>query len=161
MDFFYLNYGFRPSQSTADFATALYDRLATPFNRSRTTPVLALDFAKAFDRFFHAGLLNKAKSYRISSQIFGLFYFFSKVGGFEWFWIGNLHKNTHLMLEFLNIPFLVLYFSYYDVFICFPEDVICNIAICHDDTTLYSECDQPSHLWQQLELAPEPKYHLR
>ena len=81
--FFYLNYGFRPSQSTADFATALYDRLATPFNRSRTTPVLALDFAKAFDRFFHAGLLNKVKSYRISSQIFGLFYFFSKVGGFE------------------------------------------------------------------------------
>ena len=85
MDIFDLNYGFRSSQSTADFATAVSDRIDTPFNRSRTTPVLALDFAKAFDRFFHAGLLNKVKSYRISSQIFGLFYFFSELGGFEWF----------------------------------------------------------------------------
>ena len=34
-----------------------------------------------------------------------------------------------------------------------PHDVICNIAICADDTTLYSECDQASDLWQQLELA--------
>ena len=36
-----------------------------------------------------------------------------------------------------------------------PEDVICNIAIYADDTTLYSKCDQASDLWQQLELASE------
>ena len=36
-----------------------------------------------------------------------------------------------------------------------PDDVICNIAICADDTTLYSKCDQTSDLWQQLELASE------
>ena len=35
------------------------------------------------------------------------------------------------------------------------NDVICNIAICPDDTTLYSKCDQASNLWQQLELASE------
>ena len=35
-----------------------------------------------------------------------------------------------------------------------PDDVICNIAI-NPDTTLYSECDQASDLWQQLELASE------
>ena len=35
----------------------------------------------------------------------------------------------------------------------FPDDVICNIAIYADDTTLYSKCDQASDLWQQLELA--------
>ena len=29
-----------------------------------------------------------------------------------------------------------------------PADVICNIAIFTDDTTLYSVCDQPSDLWQ-------------
>ena len=34
-------------------------------------------------------------------------------------------------------------------------DVICNIAIYADDTTLYSKCDQASDLWQQLELASE------
>ena len=36
-----------------------------------------------------------------------------------------------------------------------PNDVICNIAIYADDTTLYSECDQASDLWQQLELVSE------
>ena len=36
-----------------------------------------------------------------------------------------------------------------------PDDVICNIAIYSDDTTLYSKCDQASDLWQQLELASE------
>ena len=34
-----------------------------------------------------------------------------------------------------------------------PADVICNIAISADDTTLYSKCDQASDLWQQLEFA--------
>ena len=36
-----------------------------------------------------------------------------------------------------------------------PDDVIGNIAIYADDTTLYSKCDQASDLWQQLELASE------
>ena len=36
-----------------------------------------------------------------------------------------------------------------------PDDVICNIAIYADDTTLYSKCDRASDLWQQLELASE------
>ena len=35
------------------------------------------------------------------------------------------------------------------------DDVICDIAICADDTTLYSRCDQVSYLRQQLELASE------
>ena len=29
------------------------------------------------------------------------------------------------------------------------DDVICNIAIYADDTTLYSKCNQASDLWQQ------------
>ena len=36
-----------------------------------------------------------------------------------------------------------------------PDDVICDISIYADDTTLYSKCDQASDLWQQLELASE------
>ena len=42
-----------------------------------------------------------------------------------------------------------------------PDDVICNIAIYADDTTLYSKCDQASDLWQQLELASELEADLR
>ena len=37
----------------------------------------------------------------------------------------------------------------------FHHDVICDIAICVDDTALYCKCDQASDLWQQLELASE------
>ena len=29
-----------------------------------------------------------------------------------------------------------------------PNDVICDIAICADDATLYSKCDQASDWWQ-------------
>ena len=39
-------------------------------------------------------------------------------------------------------------------------DVICNIAIYADDTTLYYMCDQASDLWQQVELASELESHL-
>ena len=42
-----------------------------------------------------------------------------------------------------------------------PDDAICDIAICPDDTTLYSNCDQASGLWQQLELASELESDLR
>ena len=42
-----------------------------------------------------------------------------------------------------------------------PDDVIGNIAIYADNTTLYSKCDQASGLWQQLELAFELESDLR
>ena len=42
-----------------------------------------------------------------------------------------------------------------------PDDVPCNIAIYADDATLYSNCDQASDLWQQLELAAELVSDLR
>ena len=42
-----------------------------------------------------------------------------------------------------------------------PDDVICDIAIYADDTTLYSKCDQSSDLWQQLELASQLESDLR
>ena len=41
------------------------------------------------------------------------------------------------------------------------DDVICDIAIYADNTTLYSNCDQASDLWQQLELASELESDLR
>ena len=72
---------------------------------------MALDISKAFDRVWHAGVLHKLKSYRISGQIFPLFLLFLVINGFTWFWIESLYKNIQLMLEFLKGPFLVLDFS--------------------------------------------------
>ena len=62
--------------------------------------------------------------------------------------MGSLHKNIQLMLEFLKAPFLALLLYINGL----PDDVICNIAIYADDTTLYSKCDQASDMWQELEL---------
>ena len=42
-----------------------------------------------------------------------------------------------------------------------PDDVICNIHIYADDTTLYAKCDQASDPWQQLELASVLESDLR
>ena len=42
-----------------------------------------------------------------------------------------------------------------------PDDVICDIAVYADHTTLYSKYDQASDLWQQLELASELESDLR
>ena len=35
------------------------------------------------------------------------------IDGFEWFWMGSLHKNIQLIMEFRKAPFLVRHFSYY------------------------------------------------
>ena len=41
------------------------------------------------------------------------------------------------------------------------DDVICDIVVCADDTSLYSKCDQASDLWKQLKLASELESDLR
>ena len=55
----------------------------------------------------------------------------------------------------LDPTHFLLYINY------LPDDVICDISIYADDTTLYSKCDQGSDLWQQLELASEFESDLR
>ena len=52
-----------------------------------------------------------------------LFLLFSVIDSFEWFWMGILHKNIQLMLEFLKAPFLVLDFSYYTLMTFLMIDV--------------------------------------
>ena len=136
-------YGFRSSRATADRLAVVSNRIARAFSRSLATRTVALDMPKAFNRVWHVGLLHKLKSYGTSGQIFLI------INGFEWFWIGSLHKNTLIMLEFLKAPFLALHFCYF-TFSDLRDYVICNMAI-YVDTTVYSKCDQASDLWQQLE----------
>ena len=52
------------------------DSIARAFSRSGATEAVTLDISRAFDRFWHAGLLYKLRSYKISGQIFGLILFF-------------------------------------------------------------------------------------
>ena len=67
---------------------------------------------------------------------------------------GKFSQEYPVNTESLKAPFLVVHFS------CqfingLPDDVICNIAIYADDTTLYSKFDHASDLWQQLQLPSE------
>ena len=147
-------YGFRSSRSTANLLT-VSDRIARAFNRSGATRPVALDICKAFDRVWHAGLLHQLKSYGISGQIFGLV---SSFLSNRWLQVVLDGKSSQEYPVNAGVPEgsilgptpSLLYIN--DL----PDDVICNIAIYTDDTTLYSKSNQASDLWQQLELASEP-----
>ena len=153
-------YGFRSSRSTADLLTVLSDRIARAFNRSRAIRAVALDISKVFDRVWHAGLLHKLKSYGISGQIFGLTSSFPSNRRLRVVLDGKSSQeypvNAGVPQESILGPTLFLLYINE-----LPDDVICNIAIYADDTTLYSKCDQASDLWQQLELASELESDLR
>ena len=71
---------------------------------------------------------------------------FSVIAGFEWFWMGSLHKKYPVQAgvpqrSILGPTLFLLYLN--DLL----DDVICNIAIYADDATLYPKCDQASDLW--------------
>ena len=147
-------YGFRSSRSPADLLTVVSDRIGRAFNRSGATRAVALDMSKAFNRVWHAGLLHKLKSYRISGQIFGLISSFLSNRWLRVVLDGNSSREHPVNAgvpqgSILGPTLFLLYIN--DL----PDEVICNIAIYADDTTLYFKCDQASDLWQQLELASE------
>ena len=153
-------YGFRSCQSTADRLTVLSDRIARAFNRSGATRAVALDISKAFHRVWHVGLLHKIKSYGISGQIFGLISSFLSNRRLRVVLDGKSSQEYPVNARvpqgsILGPTLFLLYIN--DL----PDDVICDIAIYADDTTLYSKCDWASDLWQQLELASKLESDLR
>ena len=153
-------YGFRSPRSTADILTVVSDRIARASNRSGATRAVALDISKAFERIWHAGLLHKHKSYGISGQIFGLISSFISNRRLRVVLGGKSSQeypgNAGVPQGSILGPTLSLRYIN-DL----SDDVICDIAIYADDTTLYYKCDQASDLWQQLELASELESDLR
>ena len=92
--------------------------------------------------------------YGISSQIFGLISSFLSNRQLRVFLDGKSSQEYLVNAgvsqgSILGPAFFLLYIN--DL----PDDVVCDIAICADDTTFYSKCDWTSDLWQQLELASE------
>ena len=153
-------YGFRSSLSTVDLLTVVSDRIARAFNRSGGTRAVALDISKAVDRVWHAVLFHKLKSYGISGQICGLISFFLSNRWLRVVLDGKSSQeypvNAGVAQGYILDPTLFLLYIN-DL----PDDVICNIAIYADDTTLYCKYDQAFDLWQQVELASELESDLR
>ena len=92
----------------------------------------------------------KVKSYGISDQIFGLISSFLSNRQLRVVLDGKSSQeypvNAGVPLGTILGPTLFLLYIK-DL----PDDVICDIAIYADDTTLYSKCDWASDLWQQLD----------
>ena len=108
---------------------------------------------------WHAGLLHKLKFYGILGQIFGLISSFLSNRQLRVVLDGKSSQEYPVNVgvpqgSILGPTLFLLYIN--DL-----PDVICDIAIYADDTTLYSKCDQASDLWQQLELASELRSDLR
>ena len=98
---------------------------------------MALDISKALDGIWHADLLHKLKSYGISGQIFGLVSSFLHNRRLRGVLDG---KSSQEYLVNVGVPqgFILgptLFLLYINDL---PDDVICNIAIYADDTTLCS-----------------------
>ena len=81
-----------------------------------------------------------------------LFRLLSLIDGFELHWMGSLHKNIQLMLEFFKADFLVLHFTYYTLmmFLMMLSVILLSMLMILLSTL---KCDQTSNLWQQPELA--------
>ena len=139
-------YGFRSSRSTADLLTVVSDRISRAFNSFGAIGAVALDISKAFERVWHSGLLHKLEFYGSSSQVFGLISSFLSNRQLRVVVDGKSSQeypvNAGVSQGSILGPILFL--------LCnndLSDDVICNIAIYADDTTLYSKCDQGSDLW--------------
>ena len=69
------------------------------------------------------------------------YFFFSQNG-----WLRAVLDGKSSQEHPVNVivsPLLVLH-----LFLMTPDDIICDIAVYADDTTLHSKCDQLSDLWQ-------------
>ena len=130
-------YGVRSSLSTADLLTVVSNRITWTFNRSGATQAVLLDISKAFDRFWHAGLLYKLnKTYRISGQEFGLISPFLGNRQVQVVLDGN---SSQVYLINAGVPQgCILGPTLFQLCINdLPDDFTCSIAINADDTTLY------------------------
>ena len=104
---------------------------------------VALHISKSFDKVWHAVPVHKLKSDGISGQIFG---HISSFLSNRWLRVVLDGQSSQEYPVNAGVPqgsilgptLFLLYIN--DL----PDDVICNIAIYVDDTTLYSKCDQPS-----------------
>ena len=158
--FFYFQFGFKSCRSTADLLTVVSDRIAKAFNRFWATRAVVLNISKAFDRVWHTGLLHKLKSYGMSGQMFSLISSFLSNRRLRVVLDGKSSQEYPVNAgvpqgSVLGPTLFLLYIN--DL----PDDIIYDIAIYADGTTLYSKCNWASDLWQQLELASELESDLR
>ena len=113
---------------------------------------MVLAISKTFDRVWYTDLLHKLWNFR--SDIWPYFFFSQLNRHLQEVLDGTSSQEYPVTAGFPEGSILgpTLFLQYINDF---PDDVVCDIVIYADDTTLYSKCDQASGLWQQLELGSE------
>ena len=121
---------------------------------------MVLDIFKALDQGYGM-LVFFTNSNLTETQVryLALFCFFLVLDGFEWFLDGMSSQKYPVSVGVPQGSILVpaLFLVYIKDL---PDDLICNVGIYADDTTLYSKCDRASDLWKKQELASEFKSDL-
>ena len=72
---------------------------------------MALDISKAFNRVWHAGLLNKLRSYEMSGQIFGFIFSFLSNRHLQVVLEGKSLEENPVNVGVLKGPLFVLHCS--------------------------------------------------
>ena len=127
-------YGFRSSRSTADLLTVVSDRIARAFNRFGATRAVALDLSKLSTEFGMLVFFTNLSLMEFQVRYLALFFLFSVIGDFELFW---MEKSSQEYPVNVGIPQgSILGPTLFLLYINDLPDVICNIAIYADDTTL-------------------------
>ena len=127
-------YGFRSSRSTADLLTVVSDRIARAFNRFGATRAVALDLSKLSTEFCMLVFFTNLSLMEFQVRYLALFFLFSVIGDFELFW---MEKSSQEYPVNVGIPQgSILGPTLFLLYINDLPDVICNIAIYADDTTL-------------------------
>ena len=126
-------YGFNSCHSTADLQAVVLKRIASVFNRYGATWAVVLDISKAFDRIWHAGLLQKLNSYGILGRVFSLILLFIS---YRWFWVVLDGKSCYEYPINVGVPqSSIIGPTLFLMYISNPRNVIYNITIYDDHTT--------------------------
>ena len=104
----------------------------------------------SFDGIEHtAGLLHKIKFCIVYGKMFFLIdSFLSNGRDYE-----SPKITSHVLCVPLNLQcvrILSWSISFFSYFNCFPDDILCKIAIWAEENALNSSCDKPSDLLQQV-----------
>ena len=134
-------YDFRSSKLTANLLTIISDTIVKAFDRSGATWTVAIYISNAFDRVWHANLLQNLMSHAISEQIFRLISSFLSNRRLHSVLEGKPSQEYPIHATVFQGSILgpTVFLLYINVI---PNDAICSIAIYTDDTNLYSKYDQ-------------------
>ena len=133
-------YGFRRNRSTADLLTVITERIYRALDRCGEAKTVALDISKAFDRVWHSALLHKIRSFGISGKIYAILKSFLSERQINVVVDGQRSQTYSISSgvpqgSILGPTLFLMFIN--DL----PDNIVCDLVMYADDSTLYSCLD--------------------